>query len=159
MTFADSVYTAIETTLTKMPALYRYTETILKTFLISTNVQSWDLKDFFNREPIRRFVLTMTRSAGFLGAKRTKAFHYKKFGLSSIILSQNLLHRYCSFDNVYRQKELPQCSGSSRIWASWSWHSLFRLPKSLSDGVWSYQYAAGITRLPASRTYQRCNFN
>ena len=40
MTVSDNVYSAIETTLTKTPALYRYTEIIPKTFLLSTGVQS-----------------------------------------------------------------------------------------------------------------------
>ena len=77
MTAADNVYTAIETTFTKMPALYRYTEIIPKTFLVSSAVQSWDQEDVFNRDPIRRFVLAMTTNAGFLGAKRTNPFYIK----------------------------------------------------------------------------------
>ena len=89
MTVADHVYTAIETTLTKMPALYRYTETISKTFLVSANSQSWDQEDVFNREPIRRFVIAMSTNAGFLGAKRTNPFHYQKFDLNSITVYRN----------------------------------------------------------------------
>ena len=65
MTVADHVYTAIESTLTKMPALYRYTETIPKTFLVSLNSQSWDQEDVFNREPFRRFVIAMSTNGGF----------------------------------------------------------------------------------------------
>ena len=89
MTVADHVYTAIESTLTKMPALYRYTETIPKTFLVSLNSQSWDQEDVFNREPIRRFVIAMSTNGGFLGAKRTNPFHYQKFGLNSITVYRN----------------------------------------------------------------------
>ena len=38
LTVADNVYTAIESTLTKMPALYRYTETLSKSSPVSTIV-------------------------------------------------------------------------------------------------------------------------
>ena len=91
-TAADNVHTAIETTLTKMPALYRYTETISKSYLLSTNAQSWDQEDIFHRKPSERLVLTMTTSAGFLGAKQTNKqnpFHYHKFGLCNITVYRN----------------------------------------------------------------------
>ena len=41
MTVFEQVFIAIEKTLTKSPALYRYTEVIPKTFLIPTGSRSW----------------------------------------------------------------------------------------------------------------------
>ena len=57
MTVSEQVFIAIEKTLTKSPALYRYTEVIPKTFLIPTGSRSWSKEDVFSREPIRRFAL------------------------------------------------------------------------------------------------------
>ena len=69
MTVTENVYTAIETNLTKMPAIYRYTEIIPKTFIISNNSSSWNQEDIFNREPIRRFAIAMTTNQAFLEVK------------------------------------------------------------------------------------------
>jgi len=89
MTVTDNVYSAIEKTLTKTPAIYRYIEVIPKTFLISTGSRSWSHEDIFTREPIRRFALAMSPNANFLGAKRANPFHYQKFGLRSITVYRN----------------------------------------------------------------------
>ena len=53
MTVSDNVYSSFDTTKTKIPALYRYTDIAPKTFLISTGVLRWSHKDAFTREPIR----------------------------------------------------------------------------------------------------------
>ena len=84
MTVSDNVYSAIETTLNKTPALYSYTEIIPKTFLISTVVQSWSHEDVFTREPIRRFARAMATNEAFPGAKRLNLFHFQKFKINSI---------------------------------------------------------------------------
>lgn len=89
MTVTEDVYSAIETTLTKTPAIYRFTEVIPKTFLISRDVRSWDHEDIFNREPIRRFAFAMITNQAFLGAKRSNPFHFQKFNLDSIIVYRN----------------------------------------------------------------------
>ena len=86
MKVADIFYTAIKTTLIKMPALYRYRGTLPKS---ASNVQSWDQEDFSNREPIGSFVLATTTNAGLLGSTRTNSFDYRKIGLSSISVYRN----------------------------------------------------------------------
>ena len=52
MTLSTNVYSAYETSLTKTPALYRYTDFIPKAFLISTGVQSWSHEYVFTWAPI-----------------------------------------------------------------------------------------------------------
>ena len=98
MTVSENVYSAIESTLTKTPAIYRYTEIIPKTFPVSTGSKSWNHEDIFNREPIRRFALAMTTNKAFLGSKADNPFHYQKFNLENITLYRNgyplLQHRY-----------------------------------------------------------------
>ena len=70
----ENVYSAFETILSKTPALYRYTDIIPRTFLISTVVQSWCHKDVFTREPNQRFAT----NEAFLRAKSTKSFRFPK---------------------------------------------------------------------------------
>ena len=57
MTLNDDVVSAIEKTLLSSPASYPYLETITKTFLASTGLQSWKQEDVFSREPIRRLAI------------------------------------------------------------------------------------------------------
>ena len=57
MTIADHVLTAIEKTLLKTPAVYRYTEVLPRTFLATTGIRSWSHEDIFSREPVRRMVI------------------------------------------------------------------------------------------------------
>ena len=89
MTLTENAYSAIETTLAKATARYRYTEIIPRTFLIGQNSQSWDQENVFSGQPIRRFILAMSTNAGFVGAKTTNPFHYQKFGLRSITVYRN----------------------------------------------------------------------
>ena len=89
MTLTENAYSAIETTLAKATARYRYTEIIPRTFLIGQNSQSWDQENVFGGQPIRRFILAMSTNAGFVGAKTTNPFHYQKFGLRSITVYRN----------------------------------------------------------------------
>ena len=81
---SDNAYSAIETTLTKTPALYRYTEIIPKTFLISFGVRTWSHEDVFSREPIRRFTIAMATNEVFLGAERVNPSRFRNFKLNSI---------------------------------------------------------------------------
>ena len=89
MTVSENVYSAIESTLAKASAMYRYTEIIPKTFNVSKGLKSWNHEDIFNREPIRRFALAMTTNSSFLGAKRENPFHFRKFDLDSITVLRN----------------------------------------------------------------------
>ena len=89
MTVSENVYSAIGSTLTKTPAIYRYTEIIPKTFLVSTGSKSWNNEDIFNREPTRRFALAMTTNKAFLGSKADNPFHYQKFNLENITVYRN----------------------------------------------------------------------
>ena len=49
MTVSDNVVGAIEKTLLKTPAIYRYNEVITKTFLATTGQQSWKHEDIFTK--------------------------------------------------------------------------------------------------------------
>ena len=89
MTVSENVYSEIESTLAKASAMYRYTEIIPKTFIVSKGLKSWNHEDIFNREPIRRFALAMTTNSSFLGAKRENPFHFRKFDLDSITVLRN----------------------------------------------------------------------
>ena len=60
MTLTENAYSAIETTLAKGTARYRYTEIIPRTFLIGQNSQKWDQENVFSGQPIRRFILAMS---------------------------------------------------------------------------------------------------
>ena len=89
MTVSEQVFIAIEKTLTKTPALYRYTEVLPKTFLIPTGSRSWSKEDVFSREPIRRFALALVSNASFLGSKDTNPFHYQKHNLNEVTVYRN----------------------------------------------------------------------
>lgn len=89
MTVSDQVFTAIEKTLTKTPALYHYTEVLPKTFLIPSGSRSWIKEDVFSKEPIRRFAVALCTNAAFLGSKTTNPFHYQKFHLNEITVYRN----------------------------------------------------------------------
>ena len=97
MTVSEQVFTAIEKTLTKTAALYRYIEVLPKTFLIPTGSRSWSKEDVFSQEPIRRFALALVGNASFLESKNTNPFHYQKQNLTEVtgyrldILLQELL--------------------------------------------------------------------
>ena len=68
MSVSDNVYSAIETTLTKIPALNGYTEIIPKTFVMFTGSKGWDHEEIFNREHNRKFAVEMTTNEAFLGS-------------------------------------------------------------------------------------------
>ena len=88
MTLTENAYSAIETTLAKATARYRYTEIIPRTFLIGQNSQSWYQGNVFSGQPFRRFILAMSTNAGFVAPKQ-RIFHYQKFGLRSITVYGN----------------------------------------------------------------------
>ena len=89
MTIADRVLTAIEKTLLKTPAVYRYTEVLPRTFLATTGIRSWSHEDIFSKEPVRRMVIAMATNQAYLGTNRTNPFHYQKFNLSQIVVYRN----------------------------------------------------------------------
>ena len=60
MTIADHVLSAIEKTLLKTPAVYRYNEVLPRTFLATRDVHSWRQEDVFSKEPVRRMAIAMS---------------------------------------------------------------------------------------------------
>ena len=62
MTVSDNVVVAIEKTLLRTPAKYRYKEVISKAFLATAGQQSWKQEDIFTKEPIRRQCLQVPLS-------------------------------------------------------------------------------------------------
>ena len=89
ITIADHVLTAIEKTLLKTPAVYRYTEVLSRTFLATTGIISWSHEDIFSKEPVRRVVIATATNQAYLGTNRTNPFHYQKFNLSQIVVYRN----------------------------------------------------------------------
>ena len=57
ITIADHVLSAIEKTLLKTPAVYRYNEVLPRTFLATRGVHSWRQEDVFSKELVRRMAL------------------------------------------------------------------------------------------------------
>ena len=89
MTVSDVVVSAIEKTLLKTPAMYRYNEVISKTFLALRGQQLWKHEDIFTREPIRRLIIAFCTSTGFNGKTNENPLHFQKFGLEEIIIYRN----------------------------------------------------------------------
>ncbi|XP_075253281.1 uncharacterized protein F54H12.2-like [Convolutriloba macropyga] len=89
MTVSDIVLGAIEKTLLKTPAMYRYNEVISKPFLATAGQQSWKQEDIFTKEPIRRLIVAMCRSDAFIGTNTLNPFSYQKFDLNEIIIYRN----------------------------------------------------------------------
>ena len=89
MTLNDYVVLAIEKTLLSSPASYPYLETITKTFLAFTGLQSWKQEDVFNREPFRRLAICLSTNETFLGSKQLNPFHFHKFNLEQICIYRN----------------------------------------------------------------------
>ena len=67
MTVSDNVVGAIEKTLLRTPAIYRYNEVITKTFLATTGQQIWKHEDIFTKEPIRRLKIALCAGDAFIG--------------------------------------------------------------------------------------------
>ena len=84
MTVSDNVVGAIEKTLLKTPAMYRYNEVISKDFLATAGQPSWKQEDIFTKEPIRRLIIAMSASAAFIGINTENPLSYRKFGLNEI---------------------------------------------------------------------------
>ena len=90
MTVADHVLTAIEKTLLKTPAVYRYyTEVLPQTFLATTGIRSWSHEDISSKEPVRRMIIAMATNQTYLETNQTNPFHYQKFNLSQIVVYTN----------------------------------------------------------------------
>ena len=85
MTVSDNVVGAIEKTLLKTPAIYRYNEKITKKFLATTGQQSWKHEVIFSKEPIRRVIIALCVSTAFIGTNTANPFHNQKFGLREIM--------------------------------------------------------------------------
>ena len=89
MTVSDNVVGAIEKTLIKTPAMYRYNEVITKPFLATAGQRSWKHEDIFTKEPIRRLIVALCRSNVFIGTNNINPYHYQKFDLSEITVYRN----------------------------------------------------------------------
>ena len=89
MTQIDNVYTAIETTLTNIPAIYCFHELLPKTFLAISSRNSWHQEGNFNRELIRRFDIAMSLNHAFLGSTQSKISVFWKFNQGSITVHCN----------------------------------------------------------------------
>ena len=89
MTVSDNVVGAIEKTLLKTPATYRYNEVITKTFLATAGQRSWKHEDIFTKEPIRRLIVALCRSNAFIGTNNINPYHYQKLDLSEITVYRN----------------------------------------------------------------------
>lgn len=89
MTVSENVVTAIEKTLLKTPAMYRYNEVVPKSFLMSAGVMSWKQEDIFTKEPIRRLLITICDTDSFAGTNNLNPFHYEKSGLREITVYRN----------------------------------------------------------------------
>ena len=91
MMLNDDVVSAIEKTLLLSSASYPYLETLTKTFLASTGLQSCKQEDVFSREPIRRLAICLNTNEAFLGSKQLNPFHFRKLNLEQICIYQNEL--------------------------------------------------------------------
>ena len=89
MTVSDDVVGAIEKTLLKTPAIYRYNEVINKTFLATTSQQSWKHEDIFIKGPIRRVIVALCVCTAFIGTNNANPFHYRIFSLREITFYRN----------------------------------------------------------------------
>ena len=89
MTVSDNVVGAIEKTLLRTPAMYRYNEVITKNFLATTGQQSWKHEDIFTKEPKRRLIIALCAGDAFIGTNTVNPFSYRKFGLREITVFQN----------------------------------------------------------------------
>ena len=98
MTVSDNVVGAIEKTLLRSLAIYRYNEVITKTFLATVGQQSWKHEDIFTKEPIRRLIIALCAGDAFNGTNTVNPFNYRKFGLREITLFQNGFA--CRYTNV-----------------------------------------------------------
>ena len=89
MTVSYQVFAVIEKTLTKTPAIYRYTEVLPKIYLIPQGTRSWSKEDVFSKERIRRFALALISNQAFLGSKLTNPIYYQKHDLSEVTVYRN----------------------------------------------------------------------
>ena len=80
---------AIEKILLSSPASYPCLETITKTFLASTGLESWKHEDVFSREPFRRLDKCLNTNEAFLGSKQLNPFNFCKFNLEQICFYRN----------------------------------------------------------------------
>ena len=64
-------------------------ETITKTFLDSTGLQSWKQEDVFSREPIQRLAICPNTNEAFSGSKQLNPFQFRKFNLEQICIYRN----------------------------------------------------------------------
>ena len=86
---SDNVVGAIEKTLLKTPAIYRYNELSTKTFLATKGQQSWKHEDILTKETITRVIVALCVGTLFISTNTANPFRYQKFGLREITISRN----------------------------------------------------------------------
>ena len=89
MTVTENVVSAIEKTLLKTPAAYRYNEVISKTYLATRGQSIWKHEDIFTKEPIRRLIIAMCASEAFIGKTDVNPFHFSKNDLAEVTIYRN----------------------------------------------------------------------
>ena len=89
MTLNDDLVSTIEKTLLSIPASHHHLETITKTFLASTGLQSWKHEDVFSKEPTRRLAICLNTNEAFLGCKQLNRFHFRNVNLEQICIYRN----------------------------------------------------------------------
>ena len=161
MTLNDDVVSAVEKTLLSSPASYSYLETITKTFLASTVLQSWKQEDVFSREPIRRLAICLSTNEAFIGSKQLNPFHFCKFSLEQICIYRNGLPVAESPKNTTDDKRLYFNTMSDLAYID-NGHGI-KLSEYPSQpfyyGVWSHKHSAGVAWFYSPWTHQMFNFN
>ena len=89
MTVSDYVVGAIEKTLLKTPAIYRYNEVITKIFLAKTGQKNWKHEGILTKEPIRRVIVALCVGTEFFGTNIANPLDYQKFGVKEITIYRN----------------------------------------------------------------------
>ena len=72
----DNVVGAIEKTLLRTPAMYRYNEVITKIFLATTAQQCLKHEGIFTKEPIRRRIIALCAGDSFIGNNTVNPLSY-----------------------------------------------------------------------------------
>ena len=87
-TVTDNVYTAIETTATKMPAIYRNNQILPKTVLTRTSSNSCSHEHILNRSPVSGDAVALNTSQAVLG-RTAFQFPPSEIRTSSITVRRN----------------------------------------------------------------------
>ncbi len=84
----ENSHNSITKTLALTNAQYNFHETLLKTFIMPANQNSFKQEDIFNAEPIRRLAIAMCHNGQFSGELTNSPFAYQQFDLNKISISR-----------------------------------------------------------------------